>query len=162
MKFITGRFAMSESKRTIIYRADIDGLRALAVLAVVFYHLDVPFISGGFVGVDVFFVISGFLIGGIIHSEIQANCFSLHNFYIRRIRRIFPALFFIVFLTSIAALVILPKLQLGEFSQSVISVAWFVSNFFFWFHNDYFSVAAELKPKRYHPTGPSAITRTNR
>jgi len=146
MKFITGRFAMSESKRTIIYRADIDGLRALAVLAVVFYHLDVPFISGGFVGVDVFFVISGFLIGGIIHSEIQANCFSLHNFYIRRIRRIFPALFFIVFLTSIAALVILPKLQLGEFSQSVISVAWFVSNFFFWFHNDYFSVAAELKP----------------
>ncbi|MCU7835193.1 MAG: acyltransferase [gamma proteobacterium symbiont of Taylorina sp.] len=137
---------MLKQKKTLSYRPDIDGLRAIAVLAVIFYHLDIPFISGGFVGVDIFFVISGFLIGSIIYSEIQADRFSLVNFYIRRIRRIFPVLFFIVLITSIAALMILPRLQLGEFSESVISAAWFVSNFFFWFHNDYFSVAAELKP----------------
>ena len=137
---------MNKQKKIIPYRPDIDGLRAIAVLAVIFYHLDVPFISGGFVGVDIFFVISGYLISCIIYSEIKAQSFSLSNFYIRRIRRIFPLLFFILFITTIAASFILPQLQLSEFYASILSVAWFMSNIFFWLHNDYFSVAAELKP----------------
>lgn len=128
------------------YRPDIDGLRAIAVLAVVLYHLDIAFISGGFVGVDIFFVISGYLISSIIYTEIKTQQFSIHHFYIRRIRRIFPALFFIVLVTTIASFFILPKLQLREFSESITAVTWFVSNLFFWMNNDYFSVAAELKP----------------
>lgn len=136
----------AKQKKIIPYRPDIDGLRAIAVLAVIFYHLNVPFISGGFVGVDIFFVISGYLISSIIYSEIKSQSFSLKGFYIRRIRRIFPVLFFIIFVTTIAGSFILPQLQLNEFYASILSVAWFTSNIFFWLHNDYFSVAAELKP----------------
>jgi peptidoglycan/LPS O-acetylase OafA/YrhL len=75
------------------YRADIDGLRAIAVLAVLFFHTNVPGFTGGFVGVDVFFVISGYLITSIILKEIKAEKFSIARFYERRVRRIFPALF---------------------------------------------------------------------
>lgn len=75
------------------YRPDIDGLRAIAVLAVVFYHYGVPGFSGGYVGVDVFFVISGYLITSLISDEMRAGRFSFRHFYERRIRRIFPALF---------------------------------------------------------------------
>ncbi len=128
------------------YRPDIDGLRAIAVLAVIFYHLDFTSISGGFVGVDIFFVISGFLITKIIYAEIQAGCFSISEFYIRRIRRIFPALFFIVLITAIFSIFLISDPQRIEFSKSVISMALFVSNLFFWMHDDYFSVASELKP----------------
>ena len=82
-----------EQGRVQAYRADIDGLRALAVLSVIFHHYLVPGFRGGFVGVDVFFVISGFLIAAHIESEIAAGRFSLLAFYERRIRRILPALF---------------------------------------------------------------------
>ena len=75
------------------YRPDIDGLRAIAVTAVVFFHAGVPFLRSGFVGVDVFFVISGFLIGGIILREVAGQTFHYANFYARRARRILPALF---------------------------------------------------------------------
>jgi peptidoglycan/LPS O-acetylase OafA/YrhL len=132
--------------KKIHYRADIDGLRAIAVLAVIFYHLDFQFLSGGYVGVDIFFVISGFLISKIIDFEIQENIFSLSNFYIRRIRRIFPALFLVVWVTSLASVFVLPQSALQEFSASILSVTWFTSNLFFLFNNDYFSVAASLKP----------------
>ena len=84
------------------YRADIDGLRAIAVLAVVFYHTDIPGFTGGFVGVDIFFVISGFLITTIILKEIKIEKFSIVRFYERRIRRIFPALFPVIACVSIA------------------------------------------------------------
>jgi peptidoglycan/LPS O-acetylase OafA/YrhL len=80
------------------YRKEIDGLRALAVLAVIFYHAGFGIFSGGFVGVDIFFVISGYLITTIIISDLSNNKFSIVNFYERRIRRILPALFFILFL----------------------------------------------------------------
>src|SRR5580700_9006387 len=85
------------------YRADIDGLRAIAVLAVVSFHLKFG-LSGGFVGVDIFFVISGYLIAGIIHAEIAAGSFSLLTFYARRARRILPALVSTILVSSIAAL----------------------------------------------------------
>ena len=80
----------------MIYRKEIDGLRALAVVPVIFFHAGFNAFSGGFVGVDVFFVISGYLITNIIFTELQAGNFSLINFYERRLRRIFPALFFVM------------------------------------------------------------------
>ena len=78
------------------YRAEIDGLRALAVLPVIFFHAGFEFFGGGFVGVDVFFVIGGYLITGIIVSEVNNGQFSIINFYERRARRILPALFFVM------------------------------------------------------------------
>ena len=92
-----------EQGRAQVYRADIDGLRALAVLSVMFHHYLVPGFRGGFVGVDVFFVISGFLIAEHIDSDLREGRFSLLEFYERRIRRIFPAFFLMYALTLLAA-----------------------------------------------------------
>ena len=88
---------------SIPYRKDIDGLRAFAVLSVIFFHYEVLGFRGGFIGVDVFFVISGFLIGGHIADEIASERFSLLSFYERRVRRIFPALFFMLAMVFCAA-----------------------------------------------------------
>ena len=85
------------------YRADIDGLRAFAVVPVVLYHFGVPGFSGGFVGVDIFFVISGYLICGMIDADIRDGSFSLGDFYKRRILRILPALFVMFLITSVLA-----------------------------------------------------------
>ena len=85
------------------YRADIDGLRALAVIPVLFYHVGVPGFGGGFVGVDIFFVISGYLICGMIDADIRKGSFSIGNFYKRRILRILPALFVMFLVTSVFA-----------------------------------------------------------
>ncbi len=128
------------------YRDDIDGLRALAVIAVILYHLGFSFIPGGFTGVDIFFVISGFLITQTIQKDIQNNKFTISYFYVKRIRRIVPALFVITLVTIFFSLLILPAYELKEFSLSVISVSTFTSNLFFWQNTDYFSVASELKP----------------
>ncbi|MCG6924982.1 MAG: acyltransferase [Acidobacteria bacterium] len=128
------------------YRPDVDGLRAIAVLLVLFHHLDVAGMSGGYVGVDVFFVISGFLITRIIHSEIREGRFTLAGFYVRRVRRILPVLGVVVAATTAAAAFLVPVSQLEEMAGSVVAVALFVSNVFFWRHTDYFSVAADLKP----------------
>ena len=131
---------------SVRYRADIDGLRALAVSSVVLYHAGIPAITGGFVGVDVFFVISGYLITSIVASEIAAGSFSVLQFYERRVRRIFPALFLVIAVSSvIGALVLLPN-DLREFGESVISATAFVSNIFFWGQSGYFDGPAELKP----------------
>lgn len=130
----------------MIYRKDIDGLRAIAVIAVILFHLDFTFISGGFIGVDIFFVISGFLITQTIQKDILANKFTIRHFYVKRIRRIIPALFVTTFVTILFSFYILPVYELKEFSMSVLSVSTFTSNIFFWRHIDYFSVAAELKP----------------
>ena len=134
---------MSHSMR---YREDIDGLRAIAVLSVILYHLGFSFISGGFIGVDIFFVISGFLITQSIQNDLNSSIFTIRRFYIKRIRRIIPVLFVTTIATMLVAPFILPIEALKEFALSVTSVSLFGSNIFFWQHIDYFSVSAELKP----------------
>ena len=113
------------------YRPEIDGLRAIAVLAVVLFHADIAPFSGGFVGVDVFFVISGFLITSIIEKDIAAGRFSFARFYERRIRRIFPALAVVsLFAVGVSAILFIPTdfMQVG---RSLIAMAVFASNLFF-------------------------------
>jgi peptidoglycan/LPS O-acetylase OafA/YrhL len=128
------------------YREDIDWLRAIAVLAVVAFHFETPGVFGGFVGVDIFFVISGFLITGIVQSELTTGTFSFAGFYERRVRRLLPALYAMVGLTAIPSLHYLLTSERAEFFRSVAAVATFTSNFFFWFHGGYFDHAAVEKP----------------
>ncbi len=128
------------------YRAEIDGLRALAVLPVIFFHAGFEYFKGGYIGVDIFFVISGYLITSIIIKEQELNNFSLLKFYERRARRILPALFFIMFVSSFFAWFWLAPSDLKDFGQSLISVATFSSNFLFWIESGYFDTAVELKP----------------
>ena len=128
------------------YRREIDGLRALAVLPVIFFHAGFQAFSGGFVGVDIFFVISGYLITSIILTEKSSGRFTLINFYERRARRILPALF-VVMLACLpfAWLWLLPD-NLNDFSKSLILVSIFSSNFLFFNQSGYFDTAVELKP----------------
>ena len=134
------------ARRAFGHRADIDGLRAVAVVPVLLFHAGFPAFAGGFVGVDVFFVISGYLITSIILDETDAGRFSIVAFYERRIRRIFPALFAMLFASSIlGALVLLPD-DLKNLGQSSAAAALSASNFLFWHELGYFDVAAELKP----------------
>jgi peptidoglycan/LPS O-acetylase OafA/YrhL len=128
------------------YRPDIDGLRAVAVLPVVFYHYSVPPFSGGFVGVDVFFVISGYLITGLIWNEIRAGSFSLLDFYERRVRRIFPALFAMLAVTTLASAFLLFPHTLLRFAISLLATAGFVSNFHFWGEAGYWAADSVDKP----------------
>jgi peptidoglycan/LPS O-acetylase OafA/YrhL len=128
------------------YRPDIDGLRALAVIAVVLYHFRVPPFAGGFVGVDVFFVISGFLITRLIWSEIGAGRFSFVDFYERRVRRILPALFAMLAVITIAAIVLLFPQMLVNYAMSLIATAAFVSNFHFFGNTGYWAPAAAEQP----------------
>ena len=128
------------------YRAEIDGLRALAVLPVILFHAGFEWFSGGFVGVDVFFVISGYLITTIIISEMAEGKFSIVNFYERRARRILPALFFVMAICIPFAWMWLTPLHLKDFGQSLVAVSTFSSNILFWQESGYFDTAAELKP----------------
>lgn len=127
------------------YRKEVDGLRALAVIPVIFFHAGVSVLSGGFVGVDIFFVISGYLITYLLLEEHKKECFSLLNFYERRVRRILPALFFMVIcIIPVAWLLLLPS-QFKEFSQSIAGVVLFVSNIFFYLKTGYFASAVDEK-----------------
>ena len=128
------------------YRKEIDGLRCVAVLPVVMHHAGFSIFSGGYIGVDVFFVISGFLITTIIIEELVQNHFSIIGFYERRARRILPALFTMIFLCIPFAWFWLSPSQLKDFSQSIVAVTLFSSNFLFWLEEGYFSPIAELKP----------------
>ena len=128
------------------YRAEIDGLRALAVLPVILFHAGFEWFSGGFVGVDVFFVISGYLITTIIISEMAEGKFSIVNFYERRARRILPALFFVMAVCLPFAWLWLTPNYLKDFGQSLVAVSTFSSNILFWLESGYFDPAAELKP----------------
>jgi peptidoglycan/LPS O-acetylase OafA/YrhL len=128
------------------YRREIDGLRAIAVLPVILFHAGFEAFSGGFVGVDVFFVISGYLITTIIINEKDAGTFSLRSFYERRARRILPALITVMLATAPLAWLWLPPENLRSFSESMAAVSLFLSNFYFWEEIDYFSAAAELQP----------------
>jgi len=128
------------------YRADIDGLRALAILPVVFYHAGIPGFAGGFVGVDVFFVISGYLMARLISGEIDRGEFSLLRFYERRVRRIFPALFAMVAASAVMAWLFFMPVELTYFARSVEATALFISNFRFEREMSYFDIGAQMKP----------------
>ena len=114
------------------YRADIDGLRAVAVLSVVFFHAEFPWASGGFSGVDVFFVISGYLITGIVRRELDASTFSFARFYERRARRILPALLLVTAVTLAACLMLMLPADLPPVGRSAVSVLAFAANIAFW------------------------------
>ena len=133
-------------KSDSLYRPEIDGLRAIAVLAVVLFHAGVPYIDGGFLGVDVFFVISGFLITAIIRREVAAGTFSVGSFYERRAKRIIPALGVVLLACLPFAWLWMLPTELEGFSESVVATIFFVSNFFFWQGTDYFATAGEVKP----------------
>ena len=128
------------------YRPEIDGLRALAVFPVILFHAGFELFSGGFVGVDVFFVISGYLITTILIEDIENKRFSFINFYERRARRILPALFFVMLVCIPFAWMWMVPSQMKDFSQSVVAVSLFTSNVLFWSKSGYFEAAAEEKP----------------
>jgi peptidoglycan/LPS O-acetylase OafA/YrhL len=128
------------------YRPDIDGLRAIAVLSVAFYHARLPGFGGGFVGVDVFFVISGYLVTQILVKEIHRGSFSLLGFYERRVRRIFPALF-VVLLAAVpfSVWILLPD-DLIEMGKSLVATTLFSANFLYWTEAGYFDSPSWTKP----------------
>jgi peptidoglycan/LPS O-acetylase OafA/YrhL len=128
------------------YRPEVDGLRALAILPVVLYHTGVPLLSGGFAGVDVFFVISGYLITSIILAELARGEFSLVQFYERRARRILPALTVMMLVCLPLAWLWLDPLDLKSFAKSLVAVPLFSSNVLFWMESGYFDGEADLKP----------------
>lgn len=128
------------------YRADIDGLRAVAVVPVVLFHAGMPGFSGGYVGVDVFFVISGFLITGILLRELEEDRFSIWRFYERRARRILPALFAVIAASVPVAWILMVPMEFTAFAESILATLLFVSNVHFLLGTDYFGGAAEMKP----------------
>lgn len=134
-------------KGTLVnYRNDIDGLRAIAVMGVIFYHFGIGSISGGFVGVDVFFVLSGYLIGGITFSQLQSSQFTFTNFYFRRIRRLFPVYVFVMLVTFIVAYSIMLPIDFREFGQSIFASTIYISNVLFFLEAGYFDSSSHLKP----------------
>ena len=130
----------------MLYRHEIDGLRGVAVLAVIFYHAGFKFFSGGFIGVDIFFVISGYLITGILYNGLNGDAVFLKYFYIRRALRILPMLMFTLLVTLPFSWMWLPPDNLKEFGLSLIGGITFMSNFLDWKGGGYFSTASELKP----------------
>jgi peptidoglycan/LPS O-acetylase OafA/YrhL len=128
------------------HRADIDGLRTVAVLPVVAFHAGLHAARGGFVGVDVFFLISGFLITRLIVDQIQRDSFSISAFYVRRARRILPALLAVLLAVYLMGLAYCPPADMVDLSKSLIAAALSASNFYFWMHSSYFDGAAISKP----------------
>lgn len=139
------------SNSNLSYRPEIDGLRTIAVLAVVIYHAQISWngfllFSGGFIGVDVFFVISGYLITRLIIHELNEGAFSFQNFFMRRARRILPILFLVILVTlPVAWWLMLPQ-ALEEYAVSVLATMTMTSNFLFWQQDSYWAVANELNP----------------
>lgn len=128
------------------FREDIDGLRAVAVLPVVLFHAGIPGFSGGFIGVDVFFVISGFLITGILLRSLDEGTYSIRHFYERRIKRILPALSLVLFVSTLVALIVYLPETLKNYGKSLASVSVFGSNFFFWKSIGYFAERPDTQP----------------
>lgn len=128
------------------YRADIDGLRAIAVLSVVIFHAFPNMLKGGFIGVDIFFIISGFLISTIIFSNLDSGNFSFVEFYSRRIKRIFPALLLVLIAFFMAGWFVLLADEYKQLGKHIAGGAGFVSNFLFWQESGYFDNAADTKP----------------
>ena len=128
------------------YRPEVDGLRAAAVLVVLFFHAGVPGFRGGFVGVDIFFVISGYLITRLILGELDAGRFTFARFYGRRARRLFPAMFATLAATFVAGVFVLSPLHLEELSLSLVHTLFSISNVLFWQLSGYFDIGSEMKP----------------
>jgi peptidoglycan/LPS O-acetylase OafA/YrhL len=128
------------------YRAEIDGLRALAVVPVILFHSGFEWFSGGFVGVDVFFVISGYLITTMLIIDIEKKRFSILNFYERRARRILPALFFVMFVTILPAYFVMLPDELQNFGQSLVATTLFLNNVLLYLTSDYWALESEFKP----------------
>ena len=128
------------------YRADLDGLRAIAVLSVVLYHLNEAWIPGGFLGVDLFFVLSGFFITGIIAGEMDAGSFTFARFYERRVRRILPALLTMLAVVLVVAVFRLLPVDFSGLAGSALATIGFAANIFFWRDTNYFTRAAHDKP----------------
>jgi len=131
---------------SIKYRPEIDGLRAIAVISVIIYHLNENWLSGGFLGVDIFFVISGFLITGIIITEIQQNSFSFKQFYTRRIKRIYPAFITVMALVSFIASAIFIYNDFNKLRKTIELAIAFLSNFYLGLTQGYFDLSANENP----------------
>lgn len=135
------------SSSSELYRPDIDGLRAIAVLMVLFYHADVPYFSGGYVGVDVFFVISGFLITRLLINELDAKKeIDFAGFFNRRVRRLFPAFFFMLIFTSLLAFFLFSPFELISYASQLISSSLNLSNIYFLITSGYFDADYLTKP----------------
>jgi peptidoglycan/LPS O-acetylase OafA/YrhL len=129
------------------YRSDIDGLRAISILSVLLFHLDFEIFSGGYIGVDVFFVISGYLITKLIKEEYEAQGkLDFSNFYSRRIRRLFPAFFVVIVCTFIVAVFIFETADLRRFYGAVFYSTTYLSNIYYWLEGGYFAASADVKP----------------
>ena len=136
---------ISNIKR-ISFRRDINGLRAIAVLAVVFYHAELELFKGGWLGVDIFFVISGYLISNIIISELNEETFSFKTFYLRRVRRILPALFSVLLITIPFSYFLLAPKAMEEYIDSLIASVFFYANYHFMNLDFYVAESTELMP----------------
>jgi len=139
----------SSSEKPLIkpsYRADIDGLRALAVLAVIAFHAFPEWVSGGFIGVDVFFVISGFLITTLIQDSLQQQSFSFRAFYASRVRRLFPALVIVLLACQVFGWFALLANEYKALGKHIAASTAFIPNFIFWSESGYFDYAADAKP----------------
>lgn len=128
------------------YRSDIDGLRAIAVLLVIFFHYGYSGIQGGFIGVDVFFVLSGYLIGSIVFEQLRKTEFTFSDFYFRRVRRLFPAYTIVISLTLLVSYYLMLPVDFREFGQSLLASSIYFSNVLFYLEAGYFDTASHLKP----------------
>jgi peptidoglycan/LPS O-acetylase OafA/YrhL len=128
------------------YRPEVDGLRAVAVMCVVFFHVGFAWMPGGFVGVDVFFVISGYLITRMIMTDIAAGSFSYATFYGRRVRRLGPAFIATVVFTLAASAVLFTPQDLTRLGKEAMSVVIGIANFYYWLHSGYFEAGASVRP----------------
>jgi len=128
------------------YRADIDGIRAIAVSIVILFHYGIPGFSGGYIGVDVFFVLSGYLISSIIFSQLEKGRFTFSTFYFRRIRRLFPVVIVVMLVTSALGYTFMLPKDFREFGQSFFASTVYMSNILFYLEAGYFDTASHLKP----------------
>src|SRR5579863_968348 len=128
------------------YRPDIDGLRAIAILSVALNHAGIPLLTGGFTGVDIFFVISGYLIGGHIYAELSDGQFSYSGFYRRRAKRILPAFFAVLICILGPGLVLLSPSEMARLARSAFAATLSASNILFWHSANYFDTRSELNP----------------
>ena len=131
---------------SIEYRPEIDGIRALAVVSVLFFHVEFAGFAGGFLGVDIFFVISGYLITRIIYDKSIRKEFRFRTFYTRRIKRLFPAHIFVLSCVFIASYFYLSPFHFERTSGAILASIFSISNFYFWNEAGYFDPSAELKP----------------
>ena len=138
--------AINNPQNAHTYRPDIDGLRAIAVMSVLLYHIFPEYLSGGFIGVDVFFVISGYLISQIIITQVAANQFTIRDFYIRRVRRIFPALGVMLVVTTILAWLVYPYSLWVDYGHQLLAGVGFVSNIYSYATINYFEDVVTYQP----------------